>query len=240
MEEQKIGTPALNLALAKAKADFPAVVASRRVEIPTSSGRKIGFTYAELEAIADAVTPVLSANELAIAHQLTFVGNKLVVKTTLRHSSGEQIESVYPLPEEKVSEKTGDTDQKTRGAAISYARRYNVICLLDINAINPNSEEWDTTKRRLAQDLKGEMRQLQDKRPSVPPVGKPERTTADFFSQINRPMVMQEIDSLMSRKKITVQQAKAECMQLFGAESRDSLSDRQLIELRDRFSAWIP
>ncbi|AUB37465.1 Recombinational DNA repair protein RecT [Nostoc flagelliforme CCNUN1] len=140
-------TPQLNLALAKAKAQFPAILANRNVKIPTKAGREINFTYAELEEIAQAVTPTLSSNGLVIVHQMQFVENKFCLVSTLRHESGEQIESFYPLP-------AGFNDAKELGIQITYGRRYNTICLLDITAVN--SHNWEETKRYLAREIKQE------------------------------------------------------------------------------------
>ncbi|RCJ20183.1 hypothetical protein A6S26_05525 [Nostoc sp. ATCC 43529] len=140
-------TPQLNAALAKAKAEFPTILANKNVKIPTKTGREINFTYAELEEIAQAVVPTLSANGLAIAHQMQFVEDKFCLVSTLRHESGEQIESLYPLP-------IGFSDAKELGIQISYSRRYNTLCLLDITVID--SQNWEETKRKLAREIQQE------------------------------------------------------------------------------------
>lgn len=140
-------TPHLNAALAKAKAEFPAILANRNVRIPTKTGREINFTYAELEEIAQAVVPALSSNGLAIAHQMQFVEDKFCLVSSLRHESGEQIESLFPLP-------IGFSDPKDLGAQISYGRRYNTLCLLDITIVD--SQNWEETKRKLGKEIKQE------------------------------------------------------------------------------------
>lgn len=142
-------TPQLNSALAKAKAEIPAILANRNVKILTKSGREISFTYAELEEITPKITPVLSACGLAIAHQMTFVESKYCLVSTLRHESGEQIDSVFPLPNDFG-------DAKELGIQISYGRRYNTLCLLDITVVEPNSQDWQETKRKIAKEIKQE------------------------------------------------------------------------------------
>lgn len=152
-------TPQLNLALAKAHAQFPVILANRNVKIPTKAGREINFTYAELEEIATSVTPTLSSNGLVIVHQMQFVENKFCLISTLRHESGEQIESFYPLP-------TGFNDAKELGIQITYGRRYNTICLLDITAVD--SQNWEETKRYLAREIKQEANKKDSLVPSNP------------------------------------------------------------------------
>lgn len=145
-------TPQLNAALAKAKKGFPQILANRRVKIPTKSGREISFTYAELEEIAESITPVLSENGLCLSSQMRYLENgKFCLVTTLRHESGEFLESFFPLPES-----VGDA--KDLGSQISYGRRYNALCLLEISIIEPsNGQQWQETKRIIANEIRQEI-----------------------------------------------------------------------------------
>ncbi len=142
-------TPELNKALAKAKADFPKILENKRVKIPTKTGREIAFSYAELEEIADSITPTLSGYGLVIVSQTVFFESKFCLLTTLRHESGEAIASYFPLPSDPSS------DPKDLGAKISYGRRYNTICLLEITTIEPNNPDQRAEQvRKLAKDIR--------------------------------------------------------------------------------------
>ncbi|WP_375491199.1 ERF family protein [uncultured Nostoc sp.] len=143
-------TPQLNAALAKAKAEIPTILANRTVRIPTKTGREISFTYAELEEILPAITPVLSQHGMAVAHQMGFVEGKYCLISTLRHESGEQLESLFLLPSDF-------NDPKDLGIKISYGRRYNTLCLLDVTVVEPNSQSWEETKRKVAKEIKAEV-----------------------------------------------------------------------------------
>ena len=147
-----MNTPNLNKSLAVAKLQFPQILANRKVKIPTKSGREISFTYAELEEIIDNVTPVLSANGLSLSSQMRYLENgKFCLVTTLRHESGEYIESFFPLPES-----VGDA--KDLGSQISYGRRYNALCLLEISVVEPsNQQQWQETKRKVASEIRQEV-----------------------------------------------------------------------------------
>jgi hypothetical protein len=142
-------TPQLNAALAKAKKGFPQILANRRVKIPTKSGREISFTYAELEEIAESITPVLSENGLCLSSQMRYLENgKFCLVTTLRHESGEFLESFFPLPDS-----VGDA--KDLGSQISYGRRYNTLCLLEISIVEPsNDQQWQEKKRVIANEIR--------------------------------------------------------------------------------------
>jgi hypothetical protein len=232
-------TPQLNAAIAKAKREFPKILANKSVKIPTKSGREIKFTYAELEEIIPAVTPVLSANGLAIAHQLQFVGDRYCLVSSLRHESGEQIDSVFPLPA------TFD-DPKDLGNKITYGRRYSTLCLLDIVASDDG--DGDERRRKFVKDIKEEAGLIT----APTPIKKGDSSFIDSFSPnsgmsveisvvpINREMVCAEIDSLMRRKNVSTATAKEMAKGWFGVTSRQSLSDNQLVEFRDRLSLTAP
>ena len=231
-------TPKLNAAIAKAKAEFPKILANKSVKIPTKSGREIKFTYAELEEIIPAVTPTLSANGLAIAHQLQFVGDRYCLVSSLRHESGEQIESVFPLP-------LNFDDPKDLGNKITYGRRYSTLCLLDIVASDDG--DGDERRRKFVKDIKEEAGLIK----SPAPIKKGDSSFIDSFSEpvtpaviapvaINREMVCAEIDSLMRRKNVATATAKEMAKGWFGVTSRQSLSDNQLVEFRDRLSLSVP
>ena len=90
--------------------------------------------YASLSSILDAVIPVLSECGLVITshpHEGSLI-------TTLFHSeSGEFMESSYPLTARDMS------NPQQIGSAISYARRYSVSSILNLN-INDDDGNYAT------------------------------------------------------------------------------------------------
>lgn len=83
--------------------------------------------YADLAAIRDATIPALSKYGLAVIQYTELAGERLVLKTRLTHSSGQYIESVYP-----VMAQLGD-HHKT-GSALTYAKRYSWSAMCGISA----------------------------------------------------------------------------------------------------------
>ncbi len=83
--------------------------------------------YAELSVVRDAVTPALTKNGIAVT-QMTDIGEGvLVVCTRLIHSSGQWIESRYPI--------TNDTNKpQAMGSAMTYARRYSLSAICGISS----------------------------------------------------------------------------------------------------------
>jgi hypothetical protein len=103
-------------ALIKARAEFPSIQKDK-------VNPHFKVSYASLDSVLDAVTPVLCKHGLAIV-QLMEKGN--ILKTHLFHESGEFLTSEYELPEYQENQK--------KGAALTYARRYSVCALLSITA----------------------------------------------------------------------------------------------------------
>ena len=81
--------------------------------------------YADLCGVLSSVTPVLSANGLALTQ--TFLEDSLV--TTLRHISGEEISSVG-----KLVIAQGKNALHSWGASVTYSRRYHACSILGIVA----------------------------------------------------------------------------------------------------------
>ena len=133
------GTPKLNAALIKARRAFPHIVLDKQVNFRLSSGRNMEFGYATLENLYQTLTPSLLENGLCLSHRVD--GTLLVV--TLRHESGEMIESVIEMGRvstETTVVKDGRTvvttdntpDWKEYGKAITYATRYAVAGILGV------------------------------------------------------------------------------------------------------------
>jgi hypothetical protein len=82
--------------------------------------------YATLASIRDATIPHLAKHGLSI-HQVTKInGDGMLLATRLAHSSGQWIESVYPLP--------NSSKPHEMGSAITYARRYSWAAITGIAA----------------------------------------------------------------------------------------------------------
>ena len=83
--------------------------------------------YADLAAIRDAVMPALAEQSIAVT-QTTEVhgdGAQFMLCTRLTHSSGQWIESQYPLP-------LATDRPQAMGSALTYARRYCLSAIVGI------------------------------------------------------------------------------------------------------------
>jgi len=81
--------------------------------------------YADLAEIRDTVTPALSQNGIATVQGTDIGENHLIVWTRLIHTSGQWIESQFPVPFDKP---------QAMGSGITYGRRYTLSAVTSIAA----------------------------------------------------------------------------------------------------------
>jgi hypothetical protein len=81
--------------------------------------------YATLAAVRDSVTPALAANGIALVQATITMTDGLHLTTRLVHSSGQWIESSYPLINDPGK-------PQIMGSALTYARRYSISALCNI------------------------------------------------------------------------------------------------------------
>jgi hypothetical protein len=91
--------------------------------------------YADLNAIREAVIPVLNANGISVLQPIVHLDSKNFVKTILLHESGESIESVTEIIYNKLN------DAQAQGSGISYARRYALQSFVCVGADDDDGQK---------------------------------------------------------------------------------------------------
>jgi len=91
--------------------------------------------YADLNAIREAVIPILNANGISVLQPIVHVDNKNFVKTILLHESGELMESLTEIIYNKVN------DAQAQGSGISYARRYSLQSFVCVGADDDDGQK---------------------------------------------------------------------------------------------------
>lgn len=110
--------------------ELAAALAKAQAEMKNARLNKVNphfkSRYADLAEIRDTVTPALAKHGIAVAHGIMPADSgSLVVTTRLIHSSGQWIESGFPIAYDKP---------QTMGSAITYGRRYNLSAITNIAA----------------------------------------------------------------------------------------------------------
>ena len=122
----------------KAAKSFPVIE-------PDAKNPFFNSAYSSLAGIIRMTTPVLSANGLAVSQvfDVTEEG-KTVLVTQLRHVGGESIESQLVL-------RTTKDDMQSLGSAISYARRYSLMAILNISTtLDPHDDDGNAASQQSA------------------------------------------------------------------------------------------
>lgn len=126
--EQSPDVAALYTALALAHELIENPQKNKTVSVPTRDGRQYGFSYADLNAVIEAIRIPLAKNGVTIIQMLEAnEQGKFQLATRICHSSGQWIKSNWPLLVED------GTNQKF-GSALTYMRRYSLCALFSLAA----------------------------------------------------------------------------------------------------------
>lgn len=106
-------------ALIAAQSEYPGI--PREAEGQARGGK---YRYATLAAVLEAVVPALNRHGVALIQSTSFEGESLTLHTILRHTSGEEIASIIPLPQPQSWQEWG--------IAMTYARRYTITALAGV------------------------------------------------------------------------------------------------------------
>jgi len=91
-------------------------------------------SYADLNAIREAVLPPLNRNGIVALQPTVVVDGKNYVETTLMHESGEFLSSLTEIKVGKLN------DPQAEGSGISYARRYGLQSFVNMGAKDDDGE----------------------------------------------------------------------------------------------------
>lgn len=100
--------------------------------------------YADLNAVREAVIPVLNKHGISVLQPTVFIEGKNYVKTILLHESGQTIESVT-----EIIYIQGNA--QSQGSGITYARRYGLQSLVCIGA---EDDDGNKATQELPKELK--------------------------------------------------------------------------------------
>ncbi len=85
--------------------------------------------YADINAVLDVIMPVLTSKGILLVQSpnITESGHVLITKLINTDDSADYLESITPLILPKH-------DMQAYGSAVTYARRYALMCMLDLEA----------------------------------------------------------------------------------------------------------
>jgi len=141
----------LAAALSKAQGEMQAAIKDKVNPFFKSS-------YADLGSVWDAARPVLSKYGLCIMQttEMTADGSKIVMVTTLAHTSGQWMKSYLPLNPSK-------NDSQGVGAALTYLRRYSLSAIVGV--VCDEDDDGETAVGRGRQSQNSNQQQATQEKP---------------------------------------------------------------------------
>lgn len=137
----------LNSALLEAQGELPKLHRG-------SKNPHYGNTYVSLDAILEAVLPVLNEHGLVVSQMPTYIeangsGPAPALRTRITHAeSGECVEDTMLLLAQK-------DDPQAQGSAITYARRYALMAMLGLVADEDDDGNRAAPRRRVEGEVDG-------------------------------------------------------------------------------------
>ena len=140
--EDREAARAIHEAVAAFQADVPAIPKSKVVSYASRTGRDVRYSYAPLDAIADAIRSALHTHGLAYTWDSSYEEGRVVCTCTVRHIHGAKLSAVFGAPID-----TGDTKmsgpQRT-AAALTYARRQSLVQVLGLTSTDDDTDAEGT------------------------------------------------------------------------------------------------
>lgn len=116
--------PNLIAALAAVQAELPKVIKTETAEVQMKTGGKFKYAYANLADVLAAVLPITGRHGLALTQTIEFnESGRMILRSTLAHTSGEKIDSLFPI--------AGGTPQEI-GSQLTYGKRYTALGLVGV------------------------------------------------------------------------------------------------------------
>jgi len=126
----------LAAALAKAQGAIKNPTKNCKVTVTTRTGGRYEFSYADLNAIIDAIKQPFADNEIGYSQDVELVDGKFRLVTTLMHRSGQFRSSHWPLFLEQT-DRDGNAippTSQTFGSALTYMKRYALAAVSGVAA----------------------------------------------------------------------------------------------------------
>ena len=114
-------------AIVRAKPNFGQITKDKTAEVFSKrTGKAHRYSYTDISSITEAIEPALLDQGVLIVHELIpQEGGDFRLQTVLVHAeTGQQICNNFPV---------GHGDPQSMGSGITYARRYNLVSLLNLN-----------------------------------------------------------------------------------------------------------
>ncbi|WHL30568.1 essential recombination function protein [Cylindrospermopsis phage Cr-LKS4] len=158
--------------------------------------KKRTYSYVTLQDILSSVEPILLENELVVSFQC----KEGRMECTLWHSSGESMTSSVDIElfVDDNPEKEMEKPQRV-GAAMTYARKYLLMALLNLNTSEPDADSDEYAKKKTqSQNVQHKPVYTAHKQPQAPVI----QEFPSTFTRLTNEQ-LKEIKEIMGLRKIS-------------------------------------
>ncbi|MGG7581719.1 ERF family protein [Rhizobium sp. Nf11,1] len=140
----KSDTAAANASVTEALINVQAHLDPLRANATSHHGK-----FANLQGVMELLKPHLERNHLAIIQRpVASASGSCTLETILRHAqTGEEITSTITIPTQRQN------DPQAYGAAMTYGRRYSLLCLFGMVTEDDNGDSSSYTLEKLLREL---------------------------------------------------------------------------------------
>jgi hypothetical protein len=189
--------------------------------------------YVELSTILDLVRPVLEKHGLAVSQPVVKWEDKMYVKTTILHETGEMTMGLYPVVPKRpkpIKDKKGECialdqgdgtdDPQAMGSAITYARRYSLCAALSIAGAGEDDDGNRASRRSDEKPGKSLERQLSDSLALESMIKAAGDVSTEGGFQLWKEQARELFRELPDKAKSRLQEAANSLNEKFGKESK--------------------
>jgi hypothetical protein len=187
MQSEQINELAKALAAAQSEIEDPKKTRTGKVSGTSKSGRDFNYEYkyADISDVLKNCRAALAKHEIAVTQPTAVDGGTLFIRTRLLHSSGQWIESDYPVC-------SIQGDHQKMGAAMTYARRYALTSLVGVAA----DEDTDGAGAAEAEAPKGNSRAKRTMKEISAQAAAKSEAEAQFCDALDKVQSLDELKTL--------------------------------------------
>ena len=153
--EDREGQKLYSVALAAAKAEIQPVVRNKR-------NNQTNSRYSDLEAIDNAITPIMSKHGLTMSFAPAQAQNEghYAIKCTVRHAGGysEEHHAEIPIDAAGIAGKVNKTKTHAFGSTMAYGRRYLKMMIVDV--ATTDDTDGNTPQKPICEEQMKEIQKL--------------------------------------------------------------------------------
>lgn len=134
-------------AMAQFQEACPAIPKSSTAKVTSKrTGATFGYTYAELDQIAETVRPHLHSLGMSFSWDSSLSDKMVTATCTLRHRNGHAATSHFSCPTDSESAMSG---QQQHAAALTFAKRQSLIAVLGLTTTDADTGDAGASVERI-------------------------------------------------------------------------------------------